>query len=31
MREIIGAFDEALGKVLRGVVEWTLLTADART
>ena len=27
MPEILAAFDEALGKVLKGVVEWTLRTA----
>jgi cholesterol transport system auxiliary component len=27
MGDIVRAFDEALGKVLRGIVEWTLTTA----
>ena len=31
MSDVIAAFDEALGKVLRRVVEWSLRTADART
>ncbi len=30
MAAIIEAFDESLGKVLKGLVEWTLTTADAR-
>ncbi len=29
MDAIIGAFDEALGKVLKRLVEWTLLTGEA--
>ena len=31
MAEIVTAFDEAFGKVLRRVVEWTLITADSRS
>ena len=31
MAAIITAFDEAFGKVLRRVVEWTLITADSRS
>lgn len=31
MAGIITAFDEAFGKVLRRVVEWTLITADSRS
>ena len=31
MADIIAAFDDALGKVLRRVIEWTLVTADGRT
>jgi cholesterol transport system auxiliary component len=26
--QIIQAFDEALGKVLKGIVEWTLITGS---
>lgn len=29
MAEIVAAFDEALGKVLKQVVEWTLVTVEA--
>jgi cholesterol transport system auxiliary component len=28
MRDVVRAFDKALGKVLKRVVEWTLITAD---
>jgi ABC-type uncharacterized transport system auxiliary subunit len=28
MTEIIAAFDQALGKVLKHLVEWTLLTGE---
>jgi cholesterol transport system auxiliary component len=28
MRDVVKAFDEALGKVLKRIVEWTLLTAE---
>ena len=29
MESIVAAFDDALGKVLRGLVEWTITTGDA--
>jgi cholesterol transport system auxiliary component len=29
MVDIVDAFDEALGKVLRRIVEWSLLTGEA--
>lgn len=29
MADIVAAFDEALGKVLRRIVEWTLITGEA--
>jgi len=28
MRDVVKAFDKALGKVLKRIVEWTLITAD---